>query len=109
MSLLLSFDDSGSADVCESAAKSGDSCCCKASGEGAAGISAVPGSVVPVFSTGVGTRFDGVPEAALVAAADAAAVFQVSEAVVVSAPDCALASALANRTSSIAASDAPSA
>src|SRR5208337_2517159 len=93
-------------DDCESGAAPGG-CCCNAPTESAGGISAVPGAVASMLSRGVGTMFDGAAAVEL-AAADAAAVFQVSEAVV-SAPDWALANALANRTSSIAASDAPSA
>jgi hypothetical protein len=70
-------------------------------------MSAVSGTVATTLSRGVGTRLVGPAEVELAAAADAAADFQVSEAVV--SLDCAEASALANRTSSIAASDAPKA
>src|SRR5208282_102305 len=124
---------------CELGGVLGDCCCDAPAelGELAGGISAVPGCALS-RSGGVATRFDGAaavaesadgatavrggegaaasaigapaPDAAVGAdaAAEAAAAFQVSEAAV-SAPDCAAASALRNRTGSIAAIDAPKA
>src|SRR5580704_18836750 len=97
---LLSFDGCKSAAVCESSAAP-VGCCDTLSGLAGA-ISVVAGGVFSRLSSVVGTRFAGPAEVELADAADAAADFQVSEAVV--SPDCADASALANRTSSIAAS-----
>src|SRR5580692_4888659 len=102
---LLSFDGCKSAAVCESSAAP-VGCCDTLSGLAGA-ISVVAGGVFSRLSSVVGIRFDG-PAAVGLAAADAAASLQVSDAVV-SAPDCADARVLAIRTSSIAASDAPKA
>src|ERR1700676_2265795 len=97
---LVSFGCCESAAACESSAAPDGV-------EEVGEISAVSGTAGSTSSGGVGTRFVGPAEVELAAAADAAADFQVSEAVV--SLDCADASALANRTSSIAASDAPKA
>src|SRR5579863_9284626 len=102
---LLSFGGCESPGCCESSAVP-DTSGCDGSTNPAAGSSTVEGCGA-ASSGGVSTRFVGavaVPEPA----ADAAAVFQVSEAVV-SARDCARAKVLANTTSSIATSDAPAA
>src|SRR5579862_3575295 len=93
---LVGFE---SADVCEFG-EVPDPCCCD-EGE----LSAVSGTAAATLSSGVGTRFVGPAEVELAAAADAAADFQVSEAVV--SLDCAKAIAPANTISSIAASDTP--
>src|ERR1700722_655218 len=95
---LLSFGGCESAAGCESSAAPDRD-------EEAGVISAVSGTVAWTSSRGVGTRFVGPAEVELAAAANAAADFQVSDAVV--SLDCADAIALANRTSSIATSDAP--
>src|ERR1700693_6615447 len=99
---LFSFDGCESTGVCEFAA----ACASSAAPDGdeeAGVISAVSGTTA--WTSSVGKRLVGPAAFELSAAADAAADFQVSEAVV--SLDCADASALANRTSSIAASDAP--
>src|ERR1700722_11230093 len=102
---LLSVDGCESTAVCASSAAL-VGCCDTLSGLAGA-ISVVAGGVFSRLSSVVGTRFDGSAAVGL-AAADAAASLQVSDAVV-SAPDCADTKVLVSRSNSIAASDAPKA